>query len=153
MPISNEWVDPEVAVDENVKGVPVYHLYKDNYIERGRLAYHFTLNELCDSDGNCSCLENEDVDDDLLTILQREMGDHNGCVAKFDIRELPTFDQRTEEEISRNYLDSSGAIVKALLEAIDAGILKKGYVDYCKLNELKRAAKGDANASGPLQPV
>jgi len=50
MPLTNEWVDNEVAVDH--KGVKVYHVYRNDMIEEPRREYHFGLTPMASDCGS-----------------------------------------------------------------------------------------------------
>ena len=54
MPFSSEWVDPEIALVHN--DVTVYHVYKDDDWNNGRLSCWFTMK----SDGS-DCQDDFDV--------------------------------------------------------------------------------------------
>jgi hypothetical protein len=54
MPFSSEWIEPEIALE--YKGVTVYHVYKNDDWNNGRLQYWFTMKQ-----GGYDCQDDFDV--------------------------------------------------------------------------------------------
>lgn len=113
MPYKTEWIDPDIFIEH--EGVRIYHTYKDEEWENGRLTYWFTTSE-DDFDEICHF----DVRDIRLC-------DEDRVKTMGDGKRTPSFKGSTayQELICGSGEAEQDIIAEIIRKAIEQGLLKQ----------------------------
>lgn len=118
MPTDSSWVEPEEFLE--YRGTTVYYVYRNDDISQGRRQYWYTLDTVCEE---CDCSLNE-----CCSSAGR-------CVMVFDVRQLPTYGDGSEQKFFKTEEYFLAAVIK---KNIELGVLGPfGLNDPRNLEELQ----------------